>query len=205
MNQQSLSSSKPWTPMPPAKHLGEMASLLKYSSAAERPLLLSCTRSYPSAGKKQKFPKTWGTLTSSLLTKTKVTEVTATTTVASPSTSILAPTLFGNHSLQLLYAEAHLRKCSKGIPVFTRSEGKFFNHSKLRSKSKVHFRCLWEFLSLVAMWSSLTQPKILSNSWLSSARPVKSPALPSAWRRHKSWHKMQSSNLISAFPVTNWT
>ena len=52
MIQTSTNLTKPWTPLLPAKHLGEM-EFLKYSQDGKRPSLLKCTNSSASTGKNE--------------------------------------------------------------------------------------------------------------------------------------------------------
>ena len=56
---------------------------------------------------------------------------------------VLAPALFGIFAVMLKYA---FGPAAEGIYLQTRAEGKLFNLSRLRAKTKVELRCLHDFL-----------------------------------------------------------
>ena len=57
---------------------------------------------------------------------------------------VLAPTLFGVFYAFLLNQD--FGDAKEGIYLGTRSDGKLFNLSRLRAKSKVQMKCLYDFL-----------------------------------------------------------
>ena len=56
---------------------------------------------------------------------------------------VLAPTLFGIFFAVML--KHTFGTATEGVYLQTRSEGKLFNLSRLRAKTKVQLKCMWDF------------------------------------------------------------
>ena len=93
---------------------------------------------------------------------------------------VVAPTLFRVFFAVLLKQDFEV--AIEGIHHQTRSDGNFFNLSRLTAKSKWSV-CVISLLPTMQP-SPPIHPKTFSSSWTVSGRPSKILGWPSAWRRH---------------------